>query len=268
MGNAIANQLSPSQVSGRLVTWHRVMEEAGLSYDALQVPIDDPEMRGRLVRFWMNGGYNVISSGYDRARLILGRDLITAEEISQAMGGGVYYSDEQLKMFADTLPGETDLIGLRDNGFMLVAGPPSPMSLLDIRAAKSEYFCAKSGGWYGEDVEKFSRDDKALTIWLGLRKVPAHDSTGRNWDEQNSLLAKVERVPNSAEVAWGVTTYKAVRNVYLFKNIYIRTSSVSSDDGRVIIGDFGQGGLYVYYDWDSFRVSSLGLASARIFNPS
>lgn len=55
MGKTIANQISPSQVSGRLATWHRVMEEAGLTYDDLQKPIDDPKFRKELLNFWQTG---------------------------------------------------------------------------------------------------------------------------------------------------------------------------------------------------------------------
>jgi|GEM_PF-1016537 len=55
MENTIANQATPSQVTGRLATWHRLMEEAGLTYDDLQTPIDDPGLRQRLVRFWRSG---------------------------------------------------------------------------------------------------------------------------------------------------------------------------------------------------------------------
>ena len=52
MGKTIVNQPTPSQVSGRLATWHRVMEEAGLEYEDLQVPIDYPNFRTSLVDFW------------------------------------------------------------------------------------------------------------------------------------------------------------------------------------------------------------------------
>lgn len=53
MAKSIAHPApSPSQVSGRLSTWHRVMEEAGLTYDDLQKPIDDPAFRKNLVEFW------------------------------------------------------------------------------------------------------------------------------------------------------------------------------------------------------------------------
>src|SRR3989344_5706967 len=52
---AIANlNITPSQVTGRLATWHRLMEEAGLTYNDLQIPIDDPEFRQNLIAFWQS----------------------------------------------------------------------------------------------------------------------------------------------------------------------------------------------------------------------
>ena len=65
-----------------------------------------------------------IPNAHNRAKLILGKDFITTEEISQARN--LAYNDEQLKMFADTLPSEEDIIWLRDNNYALVAGPPNP----------------------------------------------------------------------------------------------------------------------------------------------
>jgi len=203
---------------------------------------------------------------YERARLILGKDFISAKEISHARG--VSYSDEQLKTFTETLPSESVLTWLRDNGCTLVAGPPNPMSLLDIWTIKPKYFYAKSGGWYQDDSQKFSRNDKVATAWLGLCKALVPNSTNKKWDEQSVLLTEVERVPNAAEFAWGVTSYKAVRGAYLFKGMYARTSSVSLGGSRVDLGGFGQFGLGVNGYWDDNCSNELGVASARIFNPA
>lgn len=56
MKEIIAN-LMAAKVIGHASECMRRLLEAGLSYEALQMPIDDPEMRGRLVRFWMSGGF-------------------------------------------------------------------------------------------------------------------------------------------------------------------------------------------------------------------
>src|SRR3989338_10917175 len=134
---------------------------------------------------------------YALAKQILGDDFITPEEIAKARG--VVYSPEQIESLGNTIPPEDTLRWCRDNGFMLVAGPPRPMSLLEIRDLKNEYLYSKTGGWYSNDKEKFSRDDKATTKWLKLRKGPVPNSTSKNWSEQQSLLSEVEYVPNAAE---------------------------------------------------------------------
>lgn len=61
MSEIIAN-LMAAKVIGRASECMRRLLEAGLSYEALQMPIDDPEMRGRLVRFWMSGGFTLAAA--------------------------------------------------------------------------------------------------------------------------------------------------------------------------------------------------------------
>lgn len=61
MAKSIVNQATPSQVSGRLAIWYRVMEEAGLEYDDLQIPIDDPNFRSSLVEFWRHRGAVIVA---------------------------------------------------------------------------------------------------------------------------------------------------------------------------------------------------------------
>ena len=66
MVNSTANQASEmvsedgvqfEKQLGQLTTFVRVMRQAGLPIEtALQMPIDDKEMRARLVRFWTCGG--------------------------------------------------------------------------------------------------------------------------------------------------------------------------------------------------------------------
>src|SRR3989344_4872193 len=135
-------------------------------------------------------------------------------------------TDEQLAKFGDTLPAQDVLEWCRDNGMMLVAGPPKPMSTLDIRSIKIDYFDSREGGWYSNKSEKFARNDKAEPVWIALRKEPVAESLNRNWSEQSDLVAEPMVVPNAAEALWGFTTYKAVRSIYLLPNLCVRTSSL------------------------------------------
>ena len=201
-------------------------------------------------------------SRYKSAAVNLAEDFISPEDIADARG--VTYSPQQLKTFEDTLPVCEELVWLHDNGFMLVAGPPKPLSLLGIRELNPEYFFPKMRGWYYSERERFSRDEKATTKWLKLRKGPLPGSTGKSWDEQIALLMDVEYVPNDAEVEWGVTTYKAVRGIYLLSNLLVRTASRDAVvRGHVYMGYFAETGLQISGYWDSSRSAPLGIASAR-----
>lgn len=199
---------------------------------------------------------------YGLALSILGADFITPEEVAKARKG-VAYTDDQLSQFSDTVPSQEVLEWCRDNGYMLIAGPNRPMSLLEVRSLKKNYFFPKEGGWYTEQA--FAQNDKAETRWIMLRKEPVPQSTSRNWNEQQALLSADEVTPNVAEVTWCVTTYKAVRNIYLLPSIYVRTSSLDSGDHRVRFGYFDASGLIVDDYLDDFAYDNLGGLAAKKF---
>ena len=266
--NEIAT-LNPSDVLDKTAKFFRVMEKAGVGWERYQLPINNKTARRNLAEY-LNLGCPKIKDGqalvipandYDLARTILGKDFITPEDI--AVARGLTYSEEQLQYFAETLPSEEVLQWLRENGFVLVAGTPNPMSLLEVRNLNAQLFYSKEGGWYAEQKQKFSRDDKVVSEWLMLRKGIVPKSTSKTWDEQQKLLTEVEYVPNAPETTWGETTYKKVRNTWLFSNIYARTSSVVSVGYRVYVGYSANGGVLVNGYWDDDRYDFLGLASAR-----
>ena len=270
--DTIAPLANASNTLDTFAKYVRVMEKAGVNFDQFTLPINNRAARRNLADFLKAGCQKLTiptngaapsadMTGYELASAILGKDFITPEEISSARPG-IVYTEAQLEEFESTLPSREELDWLRDNGFMLVAGPPRPMSLLEIRDIKNEYLYSKTGGWYSNDKEKFSRDDKAVTKWLKLRKGPVPNSTKKNWSEQQPLLSDIEYVPNAAETTWSVTSYKAVRGVYLLPNVYVRTSSLGSGGARVSVGSFDAKGLSVDY-WGGSRSEQLGLASAR-----
>ncbi len=205
--------------------------------------------------------FTAMIPNYDLARTILGKDFISPEEIAKSRG--VTYTDDQLAKFGNTLPSQEVLEWCRDNGMMLVAGPPKAMSLLEVRELKNGYFYSKEGGWYSNDVQKFARNDKAETVWIMLRKEPVTDSLGKNWSEQSDLVVAPMVVPNAAEVVWAITTYKAVRGIYLLGDLYVRTSSLDSDGNHVCIGIFDDEGLFVDVWGDDGRHDFIGVSAAR-----
>lgn len=207
---------------------------------------------------------------YTEARSILGKDFISADQIATARG--VIYTEDQQIALGKSLPDKATLEAIRDAGMFLVAGPSTAMSVLDIRALHPDYFYSKGpdqddSGWYDDNDEKFATADKVeALIWLAFRKEPVEDSLSKNWEEQKALVAEPLYVPNAAEATWGLTTYKAVNDVFLLEDdIYVRPSSLGSVGGRVIVGNFDAKGLYVLFYWDDNRIDVVGLASARKF---
>lgn len=237
------------------------LESAGLDVELAQKVID---ARGnKLATKLVNVLRNVTpqQKGYEPARTILGDDFISPEEVAEARG--ISYTEEQLKQLADTLPPAEMLQWCKDNDYAVVAGSPTEMSLLDVRSAKSSLFYSKTEGWYAG--QPFAANEKVVCQWLAIRKTEVINSLNKKWDAQQKLLSKDEEVPNAAEMSWFITTYYKVRDVCLFKGIYVRTSSVTSDNRRVNVGGWGGSGLNVHYFWDDFYHSYLGVSASRKF---
>lgn len=261
--------LNPSDTLDTVAKFHRLMEKEGVPWERFQLAINNKTARRNLAEY-LNMGCPKVKEGqavalpandYDLARTILGNDFISPEEVAEKRK--LIYTDEQLQHFAETLPSEEMLGWFRVNGFVLIAGPPTPMSLLNICDLNNQLFYSKSEGWYANDNQKFSRNDKVTAKWLVLREKIVPNSANKNWDEQQKLLSEEEYVPNAAELCWGITTYKEVHNFWLLPDIYARTSSVGADGGRVLVGGFDGSGLCVLDYLDDARDDGLGVASAR-----
>jgi len=238
-------------------TFRAQYNKAGLDEDSAQILNEHPGFAAYLLTGIRR--FSTKAPDYTLAQTILGKDFVTPEEVTKSRG--IVYTEDQMSKFGDTLPSQEVLVWCRDNGYMVVAGPNKPMSLLEVREMKSGYFYSKSGGWYAD--QKFARNDRADTRWIMVRKEPVPDSTSKTWSEQQALLSEVEITPNAAEVVWAITVYKAVRDIYLLPNIYVRTSSIASDGYRVYVGYFDDKGLDVDYWYDDHRYSTIGVSSAR-----
>lgn len=241
---------------------NRALKRVALDKDGLQRLIG----RGGEFQDYIAAGISRFASklpDYTLARLILGKDFIPPGEIATTRG--VTYTDEQLAKFGDTLPTQEALGWCRDNGMMLVAGPPTAMSLFGILAINADFFYPKGFDWCLDKVQKFARDDKAEPAWIALRKDPVEDSFSKNWSEQQALVEGPMTIPNAAEAVWGLTTYKAVRNVYLLDELDVRTSSLDSSGASVVVGHFNFNGLYVSDYYRDGRFPILGVSASRKF---
>lgn len=198
---------------------------------------------------------------YDLAMSILGDDFISPLDVMNSRKG-ITYTDEQLAMFCETIPAQEILELCRDKNFMLVAGPNRLMSLLEIRDLENDYFYTKEGKWnIIDESEDFINSDFVRIKWYMICKVPI--LTYKNLDEQYKEIQEEQFVPNCAEFAWAITTYKAVRDIYLFSYSHARTSSRTKLlKDRVTIGNFSKDGLRIGLCWRRANSPDLALSIA------
>ena len=202
------------------------------------------------------------------ARSILGMDFITLEMVAAARGLSV--TEAQIIELGRRLPDQATLEMLRDSGMFLAASPPTAMSFLNIRALNPDYFFSKGpdqgySDWYDHSSEKFASTDKVEALcWIAFPKEPVEKSFDRIWSDQQALVQEPMVIPNAAEAAWALTTYKAVHGIDLFKDVFARTASVWSGGDHVFVGFIGGGFDVVAYldnDWDF----DLGVSASRKF---
>jgi len=253
--------------------FHRLLAKEGVESDHINVPNNSMVKRRNLADYLKMGCpkvnrngevvTNQLPKGHELARLILGDDYITPEEVATAYG--VSYTEEQIGHFADTLPSLERITWYKANNFMLVPGFIRDLNLLQVRELDNKVFYSKTEGWYAKDKEKFATDDKVKAgEWLAIRKEAVPNSFNKTWAEQQDLITEVEHVPNAPEVSYAVTAYFKVRGIYLLRGKYVRTSSVSADGDHVNLGYLDEDGLYVHNRyWDGYRHDGFGVASAR-----
>jgi hypothetical protein len=257
MNKNIANQPTPSQVSGRLATWHRVMEEAGLGYDDLQKPINDPGLRLRLVNFWKFNCFEPTIS-QKRAREIMGKNFFGVEEAQKHFG--VNPTRQQLAALSE-IPFSESVLEQSKNTHVLVA--VFPLSILEIRGkVEHKLFYSHENAWY--DKQSFAKERGEIT-WQLVRKDPVNDSISKNWQEQQSLIGKDDEVPSAQVMVYTIIGHYLATGERLFENTYVSTSSMDSVGDRVGVGYFGSRGLGVGGSWDDSRYDGLGVSSARKF---
>jgi hypothetical protein len=264
MVNSTASQL-PTDVQfekqlGQLSTFIRVMRQAGLPIEeAIQKPIDDPEMRKRLVRFWNSGGYEATTS-QKLAREIMGKNYFGIEEAIQHFG--VKPTKAQLSALAEIPLTEAELRECKDIHVLVAV---FPLSILDNRGkVERKLFYSHEDAWYN-NKQAFAKD-KGEARWQLVRKTPVENSTNKTWSDQQALLAKNEETPTAQIMTYTIIGHFLSTGERLFENVYVRCSDLDSDGRRVDVGGFGSGGLDVSDDSDGVCYDILGLSSARKFN--
>lgn len=246
--------LSPSRVLGRVAKFLRLLSEGGLSWEALQRSIDDPEMRRRLISFWASGCYELTNS-QKFAREVMGSNFFGIEEAFKHFG--VNPLSQQFVALSEIPFSEAMLQTCKDTHILVAV---FPLSILDIRKkVERNLFYSHDDAWYNNQA--FAQE-KGETSWHLIRKDIVPDSTGKNWKEQQALLAENEETPIVRIMVYAIIGHYQNTKERLFESTYVRCQCSSSDGNRVDVGGFGSVGLGVDYYWDDSRNDYIGLASS------
>ena len=235
------------------------LEAAGLNSHLCQKVIDSKnnELAMKVVRLIENGGFEP-STNQKLARGIMKQNMFGIEEAIKFFG--VNPSRQQLACLAEIPFSEEVLKSVKDTHILVAV---FPMSILDIRGrVERKLFQKREDVWYNHNNYKFSKD-KGEIGWGLVCKTPVANSYGKNWDEQQALLSKEEETPSALIVVYTTVGHLLATGEFLFENLFVRTSSLATEDGHVDVGLSATRGLYVNGDLDSLRYHLLGLASAR-----
>ena len=236
------------------------LEAAGLDDDLAQKVIDskDNDLAAKVIRLIQNGGFEA-TTGQKRAREIMGKNMFGVEEAIRHFG--VNPSKAQLAALAEIPFSEAVLTQCKDTHVLVAI---FPLSILEIRGkVKRGLFYSYEDSWYNKQA--FAKD-RGEVGWQLVRKTPVDNSTSKNWAEQQALLGKEDETPTAQVLVYTIIGQYLATGERLFEKIYVRTSSVVSDGGRVSLGDFGATGLKVFNYWDDIRHGGLAVSSARKSN--
>lgn len=241
------------------------LETAGLNDELAQRVIDSKgnDLAAKVVRLIQNGGLEPVDKAFTslnpkwlRAREIMGKNFFGVEEAIRHFG--VNPTRQQLAALSE-IPFSDAVLEQAKDTHVLVA--VFPLSILEIRdKADSKLFYDQD--WYNK--ESFAKEHGEVT-WQLVRKTPVGNSTSKNWQKQQALIAKDDEVPSAQVMVYTIIGHFLATGERLFENVYVRTLSVGSGGYRVYVGYFDAKGLYVCSNWDDYRHDDLGVSSARKF---
>lgn len=253
MENMVSHTLSVHQEHEVLLK----LETAGLTDELAQRVIDSKgnDLAAKVVRMIQNGGFEATTS-QKRAREVMGRNYFGIEEAIRHFG--VNPSKQQLAVLSEVPFAEAMLEECKDTHILVAV---LSLSILEIRGKVPDNQCLfYDQDWYNK--ESFAKD-RGEAEWYLIRKTPVPNSTSKNWNEQQALLAKNEEAPTARVMVYTIIGHFLATGERLFEKVYVQCSDVGSLGYRVDVGYFVSAGLRVGSGWDGDRYDNVGVSSAR-----
>ena len=136
-----------------------------------------------------------------------------------------------------------------------------PLSILEIRdKVERKLFYNHETAWYNE---QFFAKERGEVNWQLVRKTPVDNSTSENWQEQQALFGKDDKVPTAQVMVYTIIGHLLATGERLVERKYARTSSVDSDGNCVYVSDVGSNGLGISDYWDAVGYDNEDRSSAR-----
>lgn len=208
------NPITPAEVLKKAGTWFDRMEKAGLQFDDLQLPIDDPIARSRIADFWQNGA-QALSEG--EVVKIMGDSCLSLQVWFDLVKPDLHPL-EQRELSRVPFSLQT-LEACRDTHYLI---PGYPMTALEVGERFPSTLFSTLRNCFGRD--KAAVEDKVRLGWYLVRKQPlvAEDADWHPWrrsqpegkqtlsDWRRSLVPEQEFLPSVAELVYCIVLcYKA-----------------------------------------------------------
>ena len=183
-----------------------------------------------------------------QARRILGRHLIVPAEL-QGRAGIPSYERDQL-ITRSQFPNRRVLRALRRGGFVLIPGPPSPMTLIEIIDLDPQRWRGVAGSWdpawdrahrrHLSNKQRLGsvREHTAKAAWIAVKVVAPRASVGKPLADQVRALEANERIATAPEMAWAMLVCDHV-GIKLNHNVRARTASTNRFDDNITLVRFG-----------------------------
>lgn len=177
-----------------------------------------------------------------RAREIMGKNFFGVEEAIKHFG--VNPTCEQLTVLSEIPFSKVVLEQCKDTHVLVAV---FPLSIIEIRGkVERELFCSHEDAWYNN--QSFAKE-RGEVAWQMISKTPMDNSTSKNWQEQQALIAKDDEVPSAQVMVYTIIGHFLSAGERLFEKTSVRTPSVACDGFRVRVGYFdSRDGLRVNID--------------------
>lgn len=193
--------------------------------------------------------------------------LISMPRMMSKAPGFFKYSKEQVEE-SRRVAGSAYILKLLQEGYLIIPGPPKPVSLVGLKQNFGTYFDVPDSSWY--DKLSFARREMLQPFgYLALRPGVVPNSLNETWENGIDYLKhKLETVPLAIEVAYVAVVYRLVCNKFLSSKITMRTASVvSTTDGEAAhVGVYYSeaSGISVLSTRDNVVDKNIGTAAKRV----